>query len=65
MLRPALTGEKIPPLEKAVLVEPTRSAAPPIMVGAYSPKASIAAPPALRVANFSVSAGFHLGSFSL
>ena len=47
-----------------MLVEPTRSAAPPIMVGAYPPKASIAAPPAFRVAIFSVSDGSHLGSFS-
>jgi hypothetical protein len=51
-------------LEKTVLVEPTRSAAPPIMVGTYSPNASIAAPPALRVAILSVSDGSQRGNFS-
>ena len=49
-LRPACTFENSPPPSNTVLVDSTRSAAPPIIVGANSPNAAITFCPAERVA---------------
>ena len=49
-LRPACTPEKVPPPSKVVLVDSTRSAAPPIMVGAKDANAAIVLCEAARVA---------------
>ena len=52
-LRPAWTLENSPAPSNTVLVDSTRSAAPPIIVGANSAKAVMTFCPAARVASFS------------
>src|ERR1700740_2600216 len=59
-LRPPWTFANSPPPSKTVLVDSTRSAAPPIIVGANSENAAIVFCPAARVA--SCSPGEKLGS---